>query len=61
VTVGSTTVATFSNVNAATGYQLHSYNVPVTAGSSVTIKFNGVEGSVNQTSFVLDDVTFTVQ
>jgi len=61
VTVGSTTVATFSNINAATGYQLHSYNVPVTAGSNVTIKFNGVEGSVNQTSFVLDDVTFTVQ
>ena len=60
VTVGSTTVATFSNVNAAAGYQLHTYNVPVTAGSSVTIKFSGAEDSMLQTSFVLDDVTFTV-
>jgi PKD repeat protein len=61
VQVGSTTVATFSNVNAASGYQLHTYNVSVTAGSSVTIKFTGVEGSTKQTSFVLDDITFTVQ
>jgi hypothetical protein len=61
VTLGSTTLATFSNANAATGYQLHTYNVSVTAGSSVTLKFNGVEDSSLQTSFVLDDVTFTVQ
>jgi hypothetical protein len=61
VTVGSTTVATFSNVNAAAGYVVHSYNVPVTGGSSVTVKFNGVEDSSLQTSFVLDDVTFTAQ
>jgi len=61
VQVGSTTVATFSNVNAAAGYQVHSYNVSVTAGSSVTIKFTGTEDSSLQTSFVLDDVTFTVK
>jgi len=61
VTVGSATVATFSNVNAAAGYQLHTYNVAVTAGSSVTVKFNGVEDASVQTSFVLDDVTFTVK
>jgi hypothetical protein len=61
VQVGSTTVATFSNANAASGYQLHTYNVTVTAGSSVTIKFTGAEDSSNQTSFVLDDVTFTVK
>ena len=61
VTLGSTTLATFSNANAAAGYQLHTYNVNVTAGSSVTLKFNGVEDSSLQTSFVLDDVTFTVQ
>jgi len=54
-------VATFSNVNAAAGYVVHSYNVPVTAGSSVTVKFNGVEDASLQTSFVVDDVTFTVQ
>ena len=61
VTVGSTTVATFSNLNAAAGYVVHSYNVPVTAGASVTVKFNGVEDGSLQTSFVVDDVTFTVQ
>jgi len=61
VAVGATTVATFSNVNAASGYQLHTYSVPVTGGSSVTIKFNGVEDSMLQTSFVVDDVRFTVQ
>jgi aminopeptidase S len=61
VQVGSTTVATFFNVNAASGYQLHSYNVSVTAGSSVAIKFTGTEDSSLQTSFVLDDVTFTVK
>jgi PKD repeat protein len=61
VKVGSTTVATFSNVNAAAGYQVHSYNVPVTAGSSVTVSFSGVEDASLQTSFVVDDVTFTVQ
>lgn len=61
VTVGSATVATFSNVNAAAGYQLHTYNVAVTAGSSVTVKFSGVEDASVQTSFVLDDVTFTVK
>jgi serine protease len=61
VTVGSTTVATFSNVNAAAGYVVHSYNVPVTGGSSVTVKFNGVEDASLQTSFVVDDVTFTAQ
>jgi PKD repeat protein len=61
VTVGSTTVATFSNVNAAAGYVVHSYNVPVTGGASVTIKFSGVEDSQLQTSFVIDDVTFTAQ
>jgi len=61
VQVGSTTVATFSNLNKNTGYTVHTYNVPVTAGSSVTVKFTGTEDSSLQTSFVVDDVTFTVQ
>jgi hypothetical protein len=54
-------LATFSNVNAAAGYVVHTYNVSVTGGSSLTLKFNGVEDASLQTSFVLDDVTFTVQ
>jgi hypothetical protein len=61
VKLGSTTLATFSNVNAASGYQVHSYNVAVTAGSSLTLTFTGTEDASLQTSFVLDDVTLTVQ
>ncbi len=60
VKLGSTTVATFSNLNAATGYQVHSYNVTVTPGSNVTLTFTGTEDSSLQTSFVIDDVTLTV-
>ncbi len=61
VTVGTSTVATFSNLDAATGYQVHSYNVDVTGALTRTIKFSGVEDSQKQTSFVIDDVTFTAQ
>ncbi|MBU6198232.1 MAG: PKD domain-containing protein [Xanthomonadaceae bacterium] len=61
VTLGSTTVATFSNLNAASGYQVHSYTVNVTPGSSLKLTFTGKENASLQTSFVIDDVTFTVQ
>ncbi len=59
VTVGSTTVATFSNLNANSGYTQHSYNVSSLAGQTVTLKFSGSEDSSLQTSFVLDDVALT--
>jgi PKD repeat protein len=61
VQVGSTTVATFSNLNKNTGYAVHTYNFAVTPGSSVTVKFTGTEDSSLQTSFVIDDATLTVQ
>ncbi len=57
VTVGSTTVGSFSNVNAATGYVLKTVNVGQFAGQTVSVKFTGVEDSNLQTSFVIDDVT----
>ncbi|MBS1785221.1 MAG: M4 family metallopeptidase [Acidobacteria bacterium] len=53
----TTTLATFSNLNAATGYTLHSYNLLAYKGQTVTIKFSGKEDSSLQTSFVLDDVS----
>ena len=56
-----TTLATFSNLNAASGYALHSYNVASYIGQTVTVKFTGAEDSSLQTSFVLDDITLTVQ
>ena len=55
VQVGSTTLATFSNLNAASGYQQRSFNVGAFAGQTVTIKFTGTEDSSLQTSFVIDD------
>jgi len=55
------TLATFSNLNAAAGYQVHTANLKPYIGQKVTIKFTGSEDYSNQTSFVLDDVTLTVQ
>ena len=55
VTVGSTTVATYSNLNKAAGYALRSFNVGSFAGQTVAVKFTGTEDSSLQTSFVIDD------
>jgi subtilase family serine protease len=55
------TLATYSNVNAATGYSLKSFNLAAYAGQTVTIKYTGTEDSSLATSFVLDDVSFKAQ
>ena len=55
------TLATFSNVNANTGYAQHSYDVSAYKGQTVVVKFTGTEDSSNQTSFVLDDVNLNTQ
>jgi len=60
VKAGSTTLATYSNVNAATGYVQKSFNISSLAGSTVTISFSGVEDSSLQTSFVIDDTAVTL-
>jgi aminopeptidase S len=57
VQVGSTTLATYSNLNAASGYVQRSFNVAGFAGQTVTLRFTGTEDSSLQTSFVIDDVT----
>ncbi|MFJ8200711.1 M4 family metallopeptidase [Streptomyces sp. NPDC096152] len=59
VTAGSTTLATYSNLNAASGYVQKSFDLSSLAGSTVTLKFNGVEDSSLQTSFVVDDTALT--
>ncbi len=59
VTAGSTTPATYSNLNAASGYAQKSFNLSSYAGSTVTLKFSGVEDSSLQTSFVVDDNVVT--
>jgi hypothetical protein len=48
------TLATYSNLNAASGYQTHTFDVSGFAGQSVTVTFTATENSSRQTSFVLD-------
>ncbi|MGW5722623.1 hypothetical protein ACWEVP_41080 [Amycolatopsis sp. NPDC003865] len=60
VKAGSTTLATYSNLNAAAGYQQRSFSLSAYAGQSVTLSFSGVEGSQLQTSFVVDDTAVAV-
>ncbi|WP_406065601.1 M28 family peptidase [Micromonospora sp. NBC_00860] len=57
VQAGSTTLATYSNLNAATGYVQRTLNVAAFAGQAVTLRFTGTEDSSLQTTFVIDDVT----
>lgn len=60
VKAGSTTLATYSNANAASGYTKHTINLSAYAGQTVKLTFTGTEDSSQQTSFVLDDVTTTL-
>ncbi|MEV6115404.1 M4 family metallopeptidase, partial [Streptomyces sp. NPDC052109] len=59
VTAGSKTLATYSNLNKASGYSQKSFDLSSLAGQTVTLKFNGVEDSSLQTSFVVDDTALT--
>jgi hypothetical protein len=54
------TLATFSNLNAASGYLQHSYNLSAYAGQKVTLLFTGSEDKELQTSFVIDDTAINV-
>ncbi|GLY74355.1 putative Ig domain-containing protein [Actinoallomurus iriomotensis] len=56
VKIGGTTLATYSNANAASGYTARTFDVSSYAGQTVTLSFSGTEDSSLQTSFVLDDV-----
>ena len=60
VKAGSTTLTTLSNVNAASGYVLKSFDVSSFAGQTVTIGFTGTEDASLATSFVLDDTAVTL-
>ncbi|MFF2819342.1 M1 family aminopeptidase [Kitasatospora cineracea] len=57
VKLGGTTLATYSNLDAAAGYVKKSIDVSGYAGQTVSLSFGGAEDSGLQTSFVLDDVT----
>jgi PKD repeat protein len=51
---------TYSNLNANTGYSLHSFTLASYAGQTITLKFTGTEDSTLKTSFVLDDTSVAV-
>jgi len=55
------TLSTYSNLNKNTGYAVHTNSLAPYIGQTVVIKFLGAEDSSFQTSFVIDDVTLTVQ
>ncbi len=55
------TLATFSNLNAATGYQQQSFDLSQFKGQTVQLFFEGVEDFELQTSFVIDDVSVQAQ
>lgn len=57
----TTTLATYSNANAATGYALKTLDLSAFVGKTITIKFVATEDSSLQTSFVLDDISLTAQ
>jgi hypothetical protein len=59
VKAGSTTLATYSDLNVSSGYSLKSFTVSSLAGRTVTISFSGTEDSSLQTSFVIDDTALT--
>lgn len=59
VKLGSTTLATYSNLNHASGYVVHSFTVSQFIGQTVKLSFTGTEDSSLQTSFVLDDIKLT--
>ncbi|MFJ8006016.1 M1 family aminopeptidase [Streptomyces fagopyri] len=54
--IGTTTLATYSNLNKNTGYAQKSFDVSAFAGQTVTVAFTGTEDSSLRTSFVLDDI-----
>jgi Zn-dependent metalloprotease len=60
VRLGSSTVATFSNLNKASGYTQRSFDVSSLAGQTLTLTFTGTEDASLQTSFVVDDTALTL-
>ncbi|HEX5540947.1 MAG TPA: S8 family serine peptidase [Micromonospora sp.] len=54
------TLATYSNLNAASGYSLKSFNLSAYAGQTIRVQWYGQEDSILATSFILDDTAVTV-
>ena len=55
------TLATYSNLNKATGFSQKSFDVTAFKGQTIRVYFLGVEDSSLQTSFVIDDAVLSIQ
>jgi Zn-dependent metalloprotease len=51
------TLATYSNLNKATGYQTRTFDVTAYKGQTVVVSFSETEDSTLQTSFAIDNVS----
>jgi Zn-dependent metalloprotease len=60
VAAGSTTLATYSNANATSGYVQKTVSLSAYAGQTVVVKFTGTEDSSLATSFLVDDTALSV-
>ncbi|WP_269857087.1 putative Ig domain-containing protein [Streptomyces sp. RPT161] len=60
VKANGTTLATYSNLDAATAYSQKTFDVSSLAGQTVTVTFTGTEDQSLQTSFVIDDTALTL-
>ena len=57
ISVAGSTIGTFTNLNAASGYTEHSYAIPSSdAGSAIKVLFTGVENNDTNTSYVVGQV-----
>ena len=57
VSVAGSTIATFTNLNANSGYTEHSYPIPSSdSGKSIKLLFTGVENNDTNTSYVVGQV-----
>ncbi|MFE0727235.1 M1 family aminopeptidase [Streptomyces antibioticus] len=61
VKIGSTTLATYSNLDRNTGYARKSFDVSAFAGQSVTLALTGTEDYSLRTNFVLDDIALDTE
>jgi serine protease len=60
VQVNGSTKAIYSNQNAQSGYQVHSFDLAAYAGQTVTIMFTGTEDYSYATNFVIDDTSLNL-
>jgi len=54
------TLASYSNLDHASGYALRSFSLAPYIGQTITLKFTGSEDNTLQTSFVIDDTAIDV-